>query len=291
MQMTLVMFCMFVLVPGTPSRGTELKQETAASFDRYIRAVEARLDDDINRDQFLAVDRLPDARRQQAYNQLRHGQIYIDELHARENDHSIRVPNGHIHHWVGIIFIPDATLPEASAVLHDYANQQDLYKPQVRRSQLIEQSGSDSKIYLQLFNDAVVTVVLNAYFDVNDVDFGSIRHQIEVRSTRIAEVANPGKPDEQERPPGNDHRYMWRFNIYWRVEEKDGGVYVQNESVVLSRTSPAVLAWLINLMTKKIPRNILLNLLKDARNAAMSSKGHIHSSLETDRASEASHGQ
>ena len=77
---------------------------------------------------------------------------------------------------------------------------------------------------------------------------------------------------------------MPRFNSHRRVEEKDGGVYVQNESVVLSRTSPAVLAWLINPMTKKIPRNILLNLLKDTRNAAMSSKGQIHSSLETDRA-------
>lgn len=44
---------------------------------------------------------------------------------------------------------------------------------------------------------------------------------------------------------------------YWRIEEKDDGVYVQVESVGLSRTIPAMFAWLIYPSVKDIPRNVL----------------------------------
>lgn len=60
---------------------------------------------------------------------------------------------------------------------------------------------------------------------------------------------------------------MWRLDSYWRVEEKDGGVYVQNETVALSRTVPAILAWLVNPLLKSVPRTILAHLLTDTRNA------------------------
>jgi hypothetical protein len=54
-------------VGGIAARATELKPETAAAFDRYVRAMEARMDEDTARDQFLVVDRLRDARRREAY--------------------------------------------------------------------------------------------------------------------------------------------------------------------------------------------------------------------------------
>lgn len=138
-----------------------------------------------------------------------------------------------------------------------------------RFTKLIEHSGNESEIYLQLFNRSIVTVVLNAHFAVSDTQLGGTRHQIASCSTRIAEVANPDRPNEYERPVGNDHGYMWRLDTYRRVEEKDGGVYVQNESVSLSRTIPAILAWLVNPLLKSIPRDILLHLLTDTRNAVM----------------------
>jgi hypothetical protein len=60
---------------------------------------------------------------------------------------------------------------------------------------------------------------------------------------------------------------MWRLYSYWRIEEKDGGVYVQNESITLTRTVPAMLAWLINPLVKSIPRDVLSHLLTNTRNA------------------------
>jgi hypothetical protein len=45
-----------------------------------------------------------------AYAQLWQGRIYIRHFRAEEEDKPIDIPHGLIHHWVGIVFIPDATL-------------------------------------------------------------------------------------------------------------------------------------------------------------------------------------
>ena len=260
------------ILPGLgaiSAHAEELKPETAAAFERYIGATEARMDNDIRLNQFLVVDRLPDSRRQEAYDQLHRNQTYIEELHAAEDHRPFPIPNGQIHHLAGVIFIPHATLSETIAVIEDYDNETNIYKPEIRRSKLVEHNGNESKIYLQFVDKSIVTVVLNVYFDVSDTRFGNTRRQAASRSTRIAEVANPGSANEYERRDGNDHGYLWRFNNYWRIEEKDGGVYVQNESVTLSRTFPEIIAWLINPLIKNIPRDILLDLLTDTRKAVM----------------------
>jgi hypothetical protein len=267
MRTILVGLCILVDFGGVAARATELKPDTAAAFDRYIHAMEARMDEDTGRDQFLVVDRLPDARRAEAYAQLKNGQVYIEVMSAREGDRPIKAPSGLIHHWAGVIFIPKATFDEVTEVLRDYDCHEDTYKPQIRKSKLIERHGDESKIYFQFFNHSIVTVILNADFDVRDTQFGLGRFQTVSRSTRIAEVENADSPNEHEKTVGNDHGYMWRLYTYWRIEEKDGGVYVQNESVSLSRTVPALLAFVVNPLVKSIPRNVLIHLLTDTRNA------------------------
>lgn len=112
-------------------------------------------------------------------------------------------------------------------------------------------------------------MVLNAYFDVEQARIGSARAQSVSRSTRIAEVENFGTPEERERSDGKDYGYMWRLNSYWRIEEKDGGVYLQTQSVSLSRTVPVLLAWIVNPLTRSIPRELLVRLLADTRKAVL----------------------
>ena len=267
MRTVLVALCILVYLGGRDVRATELKPDTAAAFDRYVHAMEVRMDEDTGRDQFLVVDRLPDARRTEAYEQLKNGQVYIEAMSAREGDRPIKAPSGLIHHWAGVIFIPKATFDEVEAVMRDYDCHEDTYKPQIRKSKLIERNGEESKIYFQFFNRSIVTVILNANFDVRDTQFGPGRFQTVSRSTRIAEVENADSTNEHEKTVGNDHGYMWRLYTYWRIEEKDGGVYVQNESVSLSRTVPALLAFVVNPLVKSIPRNVLIHLLTDTRNA------------------------
>jgi hypothetical protein len=78
---------------------------------------------------------------------------------------------------------------------------------------------------------------------------------------------DPEGPEEHERTDGKDHGYMWRLNSYWRMEEKDGGVYVQNESISLSRTIPVFFGWVIEPLTKSIPRELLVRMLTNTRGA------------------------
>lgn len=265
----------FWILPGlaeSSAHAVELKPETVAAYDRYIEATEARMDRDLGLNQFLVIDRLPDFQRQEAYDQLKRGQVYIEELHTLKDNTPIHVPSGLIHHWVGVTFIPEATLSETIAVLRDYENEPNIYRPEIRRSKLIEQNGNESKIYLQFYSKSIVTVVLNAYFDITETQIGSTRVQSASRSTRIVEVVNPGSPNEQERTDGNDHGYMWRLCSYWRIEEKDGGVYIQNESITLTRTVPPLLAWLVNPLTKSIPRDVLRDMLTDTQKAVLKSK-------------------
>jgi hypothetical protein len=258
---------------GISAHAAEPKPETVAAFMRYIAATESRMDDGARLNQFLLVDRFPDLQRQEAYEQLQHGEVYIEELDTQDDHHAIHVPSGLIHHWAGVIFIPKATLSETNAVLQDYANEAVIYNPEIRRARLIEQNGNDSKIFLQFYNKSIVTVVLNAYFDVTETPIGSTRILSKSHSTRIVEVENPGTPDEHERTDGVDHGYMWRLCSYWRIEEKDGGTYVESESITLTRTVPALLAWLINPWTKSIPRDVLFHTLTDTRNAVQKT-GH-----------------
>jgi hypothetical protein len=252
-----------------PLHAVDLKPETVGAFERYVRITETEMEDDLRVDRFLIVDRLPESERRKVYGQLHQGQIFIQELHTQEDRLPFRVPGGLVHHWAGVIFIPNVTLAEVNAVLQDYEDEPSIYKPEIRQSKLIEQHGNKSKIFLQLYSKTIITVVLNGYFDVVERPLGSTRSEIASHSTRIVEVVDPGTPDEHERSDGGDHGYMWRMNSYWRIEEKDGGVYVQNESISLTRTVPVLLAWLINPLTKSIPRDVLVHMLTDTQDAVL----------------------
>jgi hypothetical protein len=254
---------------GTSAGAAQLKPETDAAFQHYVSVTEAQMDDDVRLNRFLVIDRLPDLQRKQAYDQLQQGEVYIEELHTRENQHPIHIPSGLIHHWVGVIFVPNSTASQVEAVLHDYDDEAEIYKPDIRKAKLIEQNGDDSKIYLQFYSRTIVTVVLNAYFTVVEKQLGAKRIQSVSRSTRVAEVANWDGPDEHERPDGGDHGYMWRLNSYWRIEEKDGGAYVENESITLTRTVPPLLEWLIGPLTKSIPHDVLVHTLTNTRKAVV----------------------
>jgi len=53
--------CWFlVALVNVPAHAAKLRPETAAAFDRYIRATEARMDDDVRHNKFLIVDGLPE---------------------------------------------------------------------------------------------------------------------------------------------------------------------------------------------------------------------------------------
>jgi hypothetical protein len=80
-------------------------------------------------------------------------------------------------------------------------------------------------------------------------------------------VADAGTPNEREKPVGQDGGFLWRINSYWKFEEKDSGVYIECESISLTRDIPAGLGWLIKPFVTGIPKDSLLMTLGSTRAA------------------------
>jgi len=241
----------------------QLRPETIAAFDHYVQLSEQRMANNLREGPFLQVYGLaggePELRR------IRAGEIIVEQLHTDDHGQPIPVLNGLIHHWRGTVFVPGGTLQQTLAFLEDYDNQYKYYSPDVERSKLVQRKGNDFKVYLRLRKHKVITVVLNTEYDVRYTLIGSDRATSASYSTRIAEVKNPGKPDESEMPVANDGGYLWRLNSYWRFLERDGGTYIQLEAISLTRGIPAGLNWLIGPFVTSIPRESMESTLLHTR--------------------------
>ena len=84
-------------------------------------------------------------------------------------------------------------------------------------------------------------------------------------STKIAELENPGTPQEREKPPGDDHGFLWRLNAYWRYEQMGDGVMIECESVSLSRSLPFLIKPVAGPIANRIARESLARTLKSLR--------------------------
>lgn len=260
-----------LLVAGiltAPAPAVELKRETIAAFERYVKLTEARIAGEVNGPQkFLWMDGLAEPRRQALYGQLRQGEIVVEHLETLENGQEIDIPDGKMHHWMGAVFIPGATLKDTLLLIKDYDRHQSIYKPEVLQSKTLSHKGNDYKIYLRLWKKKVLTVVLNTEHDVHYFPVSATREYSRSYTTRIAEVDDPGEPTEKEKPVGNDGGFLWRLYSYWRFEEKEGGVYVQCEALSLTRSVPLLLRPLVNPFITGLPREALRSALSNTRTA------------------------
>ena len=260
-------FLTAVLLSGN-ARAVELKPETIRAFDRYIRLTEARIAGEVGSDKtFLWMDTLPMDRRSAVYQQLRQGQVVIERMKTLDGGKEIEVPSGLIHHWLGVVFIPGVSLQQTMALVQDYDQHYRYYKPDVIASKLRGRNGNDFKIYLRFYKKKVITVVMNTEHDVHYFPVSPTRVHSRSYTTRIAEIANFGEPDEHEKPVDDGGGFLWRLNSYWRFEERDGGVYVQCEAVSLTRDIPALVSWLVKPFVTSVPRESLTNTLANTRAA------------------------
>jgi hypothetical protein len=256
----------------SPARVTaaELKPKTVAAFDHHVQLTEARIAGELSGSTpFLWIDRLSEARRAAALVELRESRVVIEKLEARDGDEPIPVPGGMIHHWIGTVFIPGATLEQTLALVQDYDHHQDYYKPDVMRSKVLSRDGNDFRIYLRFYKKKILTSILDTEHEVHYAVVDSARAWSRSRSTHIREVEDAGTPGEKQKPEGDDRGLLWRINTYWRFEQKDGGTYVECESISLTRDIPTGLAWLIRSYVESVPRETLLFTLGATRSALL----------------------
>jgi len=196
---------------------------------------------------------------------MRRGGLSIARLSARDDGREIEAPGGLIHHWVGTGFVPGATVAQAVALLQAYDQHERIYAPNVAQSKLLSRSGDEFRIFLRVAMTNVITVVVNSEHEARFRRPAPDRAEAWIHSTRIAQVEDPGSAKERELPVGRDGGYLWRLNTYWRILARDGGVYIQCESVSLTRGIPTGLGWLISPFVTSIPKESLAFTLETTR--------------------------
>ncbi len=247
-----------MLTVANSATAAELSPKTTAAFDHYVALSEAKIDASLNdRQTFLWVDRLPPEQRASILARLRAGDVVIERMQTLENGKPIDVPGGLIHYWIGTVFIPGATLTQTLALVEDYNHQSEYYRPRVLASKILWNNGNDYRVYLRLYEKKVLTCVLDTQHEVHYAIIDSSHAWSRSRSTEIREVAGWGKSGEHNLPVGRDDGYLWRMNTYWRFQQKDGGTYVECQSISLTRDVPVGLGWLISRYVESIPRESL----------------------------------
>jgi len=262
-------------VVPSPASATELKPEAAQGFDQYVRLTEMRMDGELAPGGvFLWVDGLAEPRRSEADARLLRGEVISARLQTPDPSGHSSTPGALIHHWVGTVFIPGASLAQVLAVVQDYDRHSEYYKPEVVQSKKVEQSGDDFKVHYRLKKKKVVTIILDADYQVHRHFLDATHAYSNSYSTRIAQVENAGQADEHELPPGKDGGYMWRLNSYWRYFDSGRGVYVQCEAISLTRDIPTGLNWLIAPFIESIPKESLEFTLQSTRSAVLRRGSH-----------------
>ena len=246
----------------------DLTPATTAAFVRYANLTEQRINAEVAKNtDFLWIDTLPQNRRAEVLGGLQQGGVIIERLQTRDGSKEIAVPDGLIHHWVGTVFVPRTSVKEAVALMQDYDRHSTYFAPAIARSKLLGHEGTRFRVALRFHVKKIISVTMDTENEAEFFHPSADRSHSRIRSTRVTEVADAGTPQEKPKAAGEENGFMWNLNTYWRFLERDGGTYIQCESLTLTRDVPFALAWIIRPIVTQMPRESLTFTLAKARAA------------------------
>lgn len=252
-----VVLWLLVVAGATSLSAAELQRATLQSFERYVRLTEARINSERG-ERFLWIDRVSIERRREMAKSFERGEVAVEKLETTENGRGIDIPSGMVHHWVSAAFIPGATLAETVAFAQDYNRHAELFQPAVARSRLLRRNGDTFFVSFRFVQKRIITVVTDVESEARFERLDPSRVEARVYATRIAEVEDAFTPNERVGRPDNGNGYLWRMNTYCRFVQRDGGVYIEFESVSLSRDVPTGLGWIVGPFVTSVPKESLV---------------------------------
>jgi hypothetical protein len=259
---------LFLVASSVGLAAAGLSPATSAAFDRYARLTEQRINAEVARtSDFLWIDTLPGNRRTEVLRGLQQSGVIIERLQTRDGGKDINVPDGLIHHWVGTVFVPRVGVKDAVALMQDYDRHSKYFAPAIARSKTLEHDGNRFRVALRFHVKKIISVTMDTENEAEFFHPAADRAHSRIRSTRISEIADAGTPQEAAKKPGEENGFMWNLNTYWRFLERDGGTYIQCESITLTRDVPFALAWIIRPIVTQMPKESLTFTLGKARDA------------------------
>ena len=238
-----------LLLLASPLVADELHKSTLDRFQAYMATLDSQIAQRAAGTQRLQVDAA--------------GTPAIENFGLHE------IHLGLIHDWAGAVFAPGAKLNDAVSVLQDVNAYKDIYSPEVIDSRLIERNGDRIRFHMRVLKKKVLTVVLDADYDVEYRRVSKSVVEVVSRSSPFREVEAAGKPEQHLKPADSGYGFLWRLNSYWLLEERDGGVYMECRAVSLTRDIPHGLGWIVRPMVSSLPRESLESTLTHTRRAVL----------------------
>jgi hypothetical protein len=257
-----------ILVFLGTANAANLKPNTRQAWEEYIVAAKAQMKERLGPDRsFLLSDEDPGRAAR-----LRSGEILVSPAGP---DIPKRVPSGLIHDWNGEAFIPNATLQDVLRVVRDYDCYKEFYRPTVVDSRALVTGASEDQFSMLLMNQSLVSKTAldgdfrSSYFRLNDQHWYSVSE-----SMRIQEVAGYGTGSQQKLPQDEGRGLIWRVYSITRFEERDGGVYIELETIVLSRDIPIWFRWIADPIVRRVSRESLITSFRQTEDAVRSAGEH-----------------
>ena len=256
-----VLCALFIFAAAPGCVAAEPAPAAVSAFNSYISALESRLaQQHQSQNGFLA----PITSAAQSEMRLRRGELIIEKLTPSSG---VELPGAMLHHWRGTAFVPGASAADFERLMKDFNAYPQHFSPQVVQAKILTQQDDRLQAVMRVRQRHVIMVVMDTAYDIT---FGRLdaQHGYSIsRSTQISEIGSPGTAAEHALSSTQEHGFLWRLNTYWSYEERDGGLYMQIESVSLTRSIPAALAWLIGPFVESVPRESLEFTLRSTCNA------------------------
>ncbi len=232
------------LVMASSCMASRLSPQADRAFETYVANLEARL------------------ARQHARPEMS-GDMRVEAV----NGGTWQVGGALLHHWRGTAYVPNATPKDMLTLLQDFNHLSTHYAPEVVSSRALTDNGAIASLAVRFKEHKLLTIVLDAEYQVEARLSGNDRGYSVSRSTHIWQVDRPGTAQERRRPPGEDDGFLWHLNSYWSFARVSQGLQIECEAVSLTRDVPRGLGWLISPIIADFPREELAFTLRATKNA------------------------
>ena len=253
--------CGLLLVATPRTSVAEPPPAAVSGFNSYISGVESRLTQQHHsHNAFLA----PVASTPQNDARLRKGELITEQLTP---SNGTTLPGAMLHHWRGTAFAPGAKAADFERLMKNFSDYPQYFSPQVIQARILTRNGDRLEAIMRVRQRHIITVVMDTTYDITFAQLDTQHGYSISRSTHISEIDSPGTANEHALDAHDEHGFLWRQNTYWTYEERDGGLYMQIESVSLSRAIPTGLGWAVRPFVESVPRDSLEFTLRSTCNA------------------------
>jgi hypothetical protein len=262
-----VLSAVFVICSGAAPQAAaaELRPETVKAWNDYIASREKQIASELNSSKgFLAMDFQNQRDAAAERREVLAGKVSVKRMNPAGGKSDFQISGGTIHHWRGVVFIPDVSFDFAMNRIRQPELETEMQED-VLESRVLERMSPDQyRLFLKLKRTQIITVIYNTEHLARFKKHGDDKHSSSSVSVKIAEVEQSGGV-EREKPAGDDRGFLWRMNSYWRYQKVPGGILVECESITLSRSIPFLLEGLARPIINDVAGESMERTLRELR--------------------------